>query len=162
MLAKSWAMSQEVPNGNLWWWIGTNRRLTATNQRLIVANQPKSETNSDWSARICDNFKAGPQNTQVSFLRICRGSVRRRERKDGSFVMGGRTHKQNPHRKSRDNHAKVLFFLNSQEMRKIVSNSRNLQDLQYRYSLTMFCHFSGIESLFVPFGESAPFLGWWA
>ena len=39
-----------------------HRRLIATNPRLMG---PKSATNSDESARICDNFKAGPQSTEV-------------------------------------------------------------------------------------------------
>ena len=43
---------------------------SATNGRLMATNEPKSATNSDYLAQICDNFKAGPQNTQVLALTL--------------------------------------------------------------------------------------------
>ena len=48
-----------------WRLISTSRWLIATNLQLIATNQPKSATSSDYSARICDSFKAGSQNTHI-------------------------------------------------------------------------------------------------
>ena len=69
-----------------WGQIAMNRRLIATNQRLIVTNQvgSKRATNRDWSAWICDSFKAVSQNIQhmasQNLTQYFFGSYRRRTR----------------------------------------------------------------------------------
>ena len=65
----SWTMAQKVLDGDRGNWLGPKRpigneyRLVSDRYRLMG---PKSATNSDSSAQSCDNFKTGPQNTQLN------------------------------------------------------------------------------------------------